>query len=129
MGKCVRPSLTDLQVLDLFTHPTDWRCCLETAKLFRGSQEITPTVVGNQQVNGTRFRFEICHEGHKRTIQRSKLVWMVGSRRLVPPDHEIHHLDEDRYNDVWRNLICLHKDDHLKIHAWLESLNSQSTPF
>jgi hypothetical protein len=31
-------------------------------------------------------------------------------------DQEIHHIDEDRYNDTWRTLVCLHKDDHEKFH-------------
>lgn len=42
---------------------------------------------------------------------------MAGALRTVPDDFEIHHIDEDRYNDSFDNLVALHKMDHEKIHA------------
>ena len=70
---------------------------------------------GNPQ--RTRYAFGLRIDGKRRTIVRSKLVWIAGSRRLVPPGFEIHHLDQDRYNDDWENLVALSPEDHDKFHG------------
>lgn len=76
-----------------------------------------------------RFAFGFQIAGRRRTIVRSKLVYLAGSLREIPEDFEIHHLDEDRFNDEYGNLIALHGDDHRKLHnfandATEEFLNS-----
>ena len=70
---------------------------------------------GNPQ--RTRYAFGLRIDGKRRTIVRSKLVWIAGSRRLVPSGFEIHHLDQDRYNDDWENLVALSPEDHDKFHG------------
>lgn len=59
-----------------------------------------------------RWAFGFKIQGRRRTIVRAKLVYLAGSRRPIPNDFDIHHLDEDPYNDDYENLISLHKDDH-----------------
>lgn len=90
---------------------------LATAKLYKLGKEIVPTIVGREGVNGTRYRFEICHDGKKRTICRSRMVYMAGSGFEIPRGFEVHHLNEDRYDDRWNNLVMLTEADHRKIHC------------
>ena len=67
--------------------------------------------------NRTRWAFGLRIGGKRRTIVRSKLVWLAGSRRELPGGFEVHHLDEDRYNDAWENLVACSGPDHDKFHA------------
>jgi len=34
----------------------------------------------------------------------------------IPPNFVIHHIDEDKNNNQYYNLILLHKKDHIRIH-------------
>ena len=70
-----------------------------------------------RNLHRTRYAFGLRIDGKRRTIVRSKLVWIAGSRRLVPPGFEIHHLDQNRYNDDWENLVALSPEDHNKFHG------------
>lgn len=64
------------------------------------------------------YAFVRIHSGKKRkNISVSKLVWMWMTRCLVPNGFQIHHRDEDRTNNSWPNLICLHQLDHRKFHT------------
>ena len=67
--------------------------------------------------SASRWAFSLRIAGERRTIVRSKLVYMAGSLRTVPDDFEIHHLDHNRHNDDFENLVALHREDHRKIHA------------
>jgi hypothetical protein len=60
-----------------------------------------------------------------RSIMRSKLVWMVVHKRLVPEGCVIHHKDEDRFNDAWHNLECSTDEEHKEYHYG----NSNGVPF
>ncbi len=50
-----------------------------------------------QLIRGKSIRFT-------RTIVRSKLVWMIWHSSILPYGHQIHHIDEDRFNDSPLNL-------------------------
>ena len=52
----------------------------------------------------------------RKAISVSKLVWMSVTYQPVPPKFEIHHADNDPGHNWWSNLICLHKEDHKKMH-------------
>lgn len=83
---------------------------------FRG-RILKPTFVGRDDRNGTRYRIEIRHSGRKRSIVRARLVYMAGNLQTIPNGYEIHHQDEDRYNDAFANLVLLTEEDHKKIHG------------
>jgi hypothetical protein len=100
---------------------------LETAEVYRLDKQLKPTLVGTEGKNGTRYRHEIYYDGHKRTIVRAKLVYLAGSLQALIKGHVIHHLDEDRYNDVWGNLVSVSNVDHDKMHYTTEILGD--TPF
>ncbi len=90
---------------------------LQTAQVHHRGVLRAATIIGRDGHNGTRYRYEFRCWGIRRTIVRSRLVYMAGTRKLIPWGFEIHHLDGDRYNDCFENLIMVTKDDHLKIHA------------
>lgn len=89
---------------------------LSNGNVTRNGKPKAATVVGDDSKNGTRYRYEFWIGSRRRTILRSKLVYMAGTGKPVPEGFEIHHLDEDRYNDAFFNLIAVSTEDHLKIH-------------
>lgn len=125
--KRVRPTINDQGLLDLLEMGTI-TVDLNTADVFKRGELLTATIVGKDGKNGTRYRLEIYHQERRRTIVRSRLVYMAGTMQLIPDKHEIHHLNGDRYDDRWANLICVSIRDHLKIHA-METEEDDEVPF
>jgi len=50
---------------------------------------------------------------------------MAGADCTIPEGWEVHHEDEDKTNNSFVNLFCLHPEDHKKVHGkwnkWSES--------
>lgn len=64
--------------------------------------------------------------GGYRTTALHRVVWMVRTNTVIPDGWEVHHRDEDRNNNGFRNLICLHRLDHQKMH---EDYEDDTIPF
>ena len=47
----------------------------------------------------------------------SHLVWMNRTEQIIPDGWEIHHLDGNCENNLFENLVCVHPQDHLKLHG------------
>ena len=62
-------------------------------------------------------RVDIRFENKRKSIHVSHLVWMVNTQMCIPKDFEIHHRDENPRHNIFTNLLCVHKLDHLKLHA------------
>jgi hypothetical protein len=72
---------------------------------------------GRRRIHGSdRYRWTLRYDGRRRSIMRSKLVWMYVHRRPVPDNHIIHHGSRGRYVDCPSNLSCIHYDEHNAIH-------------
>lgn len=54
----------------------------------------------------------------------SKYLIEVAGRRVLSPNFQVHHIDEDKGNNRIENLICLTPADHQKLHALLRRNNS-----
>lgn len=63
--------------------------------------------------NGYVF-FKLIVAGKRRTFSLSRAVWMKHARRRIPPRFEVHHIDEVRDNNDFRNLAPIYKPDHPK---------------
>lgn len=63
-----------------------------------------------------RFRWSICDSGRQRRIACARMIWTAYHRQLIPPDHFIHHHDEDRFNDSIFNLVLVSSSEHRSIH-------------
>ena len=54
-------------------------------------------------------------DGKKKTVHSR-----VGEKKYgydkIPKDFEIHHIDGDKNNNQYYNLILLHKKDHRRVH-------------
>jgi len=83
--------------------------------VFRG-RSLKATICGHAKRNGTRFRFELRYNGTKRTILRSRLIYMAAHGVVLPPNVELHHVNLDRYDDHHSNLVMLWPWDHSKLH-------------
>ncbi len=62
-------------------------------------------------------RVDLCNKGFRVSINVSHLAWMVYTKQVLPPNFEIHHIDENPLNNHPSNLIAVHKLDHLKLHT------------
>ena len=51
-----------------------------------------------------------------RAVLEHRLVW-EHANGPVPPGHDIHHLDGDKQNNVLKNLECVSKIAHKRIHG------------
>lgn len=51
-------------------------------------------------------------------ILYNRLIWILATRHVIPEGWEIHHRDEDwESSNAFKNLLCLHPDDHKKFHT------------
>lgn len=62
-----------------------------------------------------RYRYKIAWNRQQRSILRAKLVW-IGINGLIPEGFELHHKDEDRFNDSIDNLELLTDESHSDFH-------------
>lgn len=90
---------------------------INSAECSRDGRPLKATVVGTAGRNGTRYRFEIRSKGKKRSILRSRLVYLAGTGKPIPDGFEIHHIDGNRYNDSFSNLVAVSRVDHSKLHC------------
>lgn len=92
--------------------------------IFRGRHH-SPYLDAQDDKN-PRYRWRLSNHGrrlrsgryrqHRRTIARSKLVWMYSHRSVVPEGQFIHHVDLDRFNDRSSNLEALSEPEHNGVH-------------
>ena len=67
-------------------------------------------------------KFTINNNGYYRSTDRKgtqllhRYVWET-ERGEIPPDHDIHHLDEDKTNNIIDNLECLPKSEHTRKYS------------
>lgn len=54
-------------------------------------------------------------EGKKKTIH-TRVAEKKYKLDIIPKDFEIHHIDGDKNNNQYYNLIMLHKKDHRRVH-------------
>lgn len=122
-------SITDEEIIDLIIDGTivvDLRAATVTCR----GRQLKATLMGTEGKNGTRYRFEIRHNGRKRTIVRHKIVYIAATLQVIPEGYELHHIDFNRYNDAFHNLILLTIEDHRKIHGQFDySKRKVETPF
>lgn len=89
---------------------------VEDGKVFKGDKELTQRENTRQRCDHGDPRVDLWHEGLRRSIHVSALVWMFHTGCVVPNGFEIHHWNEDINDNSWENLYCLHSMDHAKIH-------------
>lgn len=63
-------------------------------------------------------RVDLICGGKRKSMHVSQLVWMWGTKSVIPDGYEIHHWDEDPTNNEFSNLIALHPIDHGKFHVY-----------
>jgi hypothetical protein len=68
-----------------------------------------------------RLTWVVRHNGRKRRVVRSKLVWFACKRQLVPQEHILHHVNENRTDDRISNLECVHEDEHYALHHGMDA--------
>lgn len=98
--------------------------------VYKDGKALAATLVyGSRDGTSPRYRVEIClpkktkrhKRQRKRTIVRSKIVWMFARRSIVPDGHELHHRDEDRLNDRAKNIIDWTEEEHRNYHNGSDS--------
>jgi hypothetical protein len=69
----------------------------------------------NRIHGGCRWRINIKFGGHQRRIMLSRLLWLWYFL-TIPPEHEIHHLNESGTEDRIGNLACWTSEEHHAYH-------------
>ncbi len=59
----------------------------------------------------------VYHRGKRRKIAVHVLIWMIGAKSMVPKGCDVHHCDEDRENNSFRNLEPEDLHDHRSRHG------------
>jgi hypothetical protein len=57
------------------------------------------------------------NEGRRQAKSLHVAIWEHHNQKPVPPRHEIHHIDEDPFNNDPENLECLPVSVHRKLHG------------
>lgn len=96
--------------------------------ILQDGRERTPSIVfGSRGATAERWRVRFYRTRKRRspkrgnrpverTIVRSKIVWMIHNRSLVPEGHELDHDDENRLNDSALNIVALTHAQHSEKH-------------
>lgn len=92
--------------------------------IFKDGKKLSPYIVwGSRCSDCDRWAIKIGlpkkprqKRPRRRSIVRSRLVWMYVHRRIISLGEEIHHDDEDRLNDQAKNLINWAEDRHRSYH-------------
>lgn len=121
----VKRSITDDELLELLACGV-LEVDIQTAEVKCRGKALKPSETGLGLKTNTRMRISIRAFGKQRRIVRSRLVYMAATLRLIPDGYELHHVDEDRYNDSFHNLILLTAEDHLKLHQLFKYENRPS---
>lgn len=109
-------SISDAEILE-FILDGSLVVDLRTASVqFRG-RALAKTIVGTEGKNGERYRVEINYNRRRRSIVLGKLVYMAGNHVEIEGGYEVHHVDLDRFNDAFDNLVLVTVDDHKKLHG------------
>lgn len=116
VGKRYQGRLTQREVLALLKTGRYWVDTEAGVVYGRGGRPLTI-----QKDEHREDRHVYCsvrlYDGRRRVgIGLARLVWMARLGRPVPRDFEIHHRDGDGQRNGWANLLCVHKEDHKKLH-------------
>jgi hypothetical protein len=85
----------------------------------RKGKEVKLVVGGS---HNDRLRVPVYYtKKRKRLLYLHRLVYVHMTSTVVPNTLEIHHVNGDRFDNRWQNLIALSREDHLKLHAYQES--------
>ena len=85
-------------------------------KVYKGTKLLAQRTNCRQRMDDGDPRVDLWHLGKRRSCHVSQLVWMVNAGCPIPEGFEMHHRDENPHNNVFNNLLCIHKTDHPKLH-------------
>jgi hypothetical protein len=66
-------------------------------------------VIAPQDYPGKKYRERYCYEHH--------LVYWENTGNTIPNGYSIHHIDENKHNNIFSNLQLVSNSQHGKIHA------------
>lgn len=66
--------------------------------------------------DGDRLFVTIYYKGKRKKVGIHRIIWLYVTKEPTPPKYEIHHRNEDKEDNRWSNLFCLHPLDHDKLH-------------
>lgn len=79
-------------------------------------------------------RARLAVEAHMNQMGLDEFIQVLDGRssglrglRFLPPEMEVHHIDEDTMNDSLGNLMVLHKVEHAREHSKLENFGTEYT--
>lgn len=119
------PRITNEEVLDLF-RAGQYRADLETGVVYHRNGEPVHTYrCGRKEMHGYTC-FAVHKQGRRRRIGVHVAVWMAGNNCVPPEGWEVHHSSNG--SNAFRNLYCLHPDDHRKLHGKFANIYQDREP-
>jgi len=111
-------NMDDNEILELLLSKKYYTCPLLGVVFNKHAHQLKPFSSLNKYANhkfvalfGT-FNGKKCRRG----IALHRLIWMDKLKIVIPRNWHIHHLDNDPTNNSFKNLVCLHPEDHKKFH-------------
>lgn len=91
---------------------------------------LTQYISTRNRMEGGDPRVHLRYQNKRISVHVSQLTWMSTTMDVIPPDFQIHHIDGDPLNNSYDNLVCIHKDDHIKLHRKLGDIpDDEEIPF
>jgi len=107
------PTATKEQVLQWLA---DEIFVTKNGEVFKGNRRLAQRINFRNGCQHGDPRVDLHHQGVRKSMSVSHLVWMQHARQVIPDGWEIHHRNGDCTNNSWENLVCLHALDHYKEH-------------
>jgi hypothetical protein len=70
-----------------------------------------------------RLRVLLRHKQERKHLLVHRLVYCHMTGAPVPAGFDVHHLNGDRFDNRWENLIALSRRDHEKLHAFQDAFD------
>ena len=122
--------LTDETILQLLTDGV-YKVDLETGTVYNKHDKELTLKTGGKEEEYPYVR--LYFNSHEKWIKLSRLVWMAGTKSVIPEGWEVHHRDLNPAHNWFENLFCLHKVDHGKLHRGISLIEEpeelQEIPF
>ena len=102
-------------------------CAMHLSRLYQNGSLFAN--VKPKQVDGVGYirpdGYKVISIDYKNCFEH-RLVW-ENVNGLIPKGHQVHHINGNRLDNRIKNLRCMPKSEHIKLHRYQEQHAAQST--
>lgn len=112
--------LTDKDLIKLFNNGA-YYCDFDHGFIYSAKTKEKLYTFTNQQNTHLWTRFYSYPK--MRAISIAACIWIIGTQCSIPKNFLVHHIDENPLNNAFSNLLCIHENDHKKVHLVSYQIN------